>query len=62
MKKYVKYDKNAIDELQNFSLEVKKDLVSIIDILASRGRLEYPEGKKITKDIFEIRLKKRRSV
>lgn len=58
MKKNIKYDKNATEELKEFNLFVQRDLIAIIDILKNKGRLEYPEGKKLTKNIFEIRLKR----
>lgn len=58
MKKIIKYDKNAVEELKQLDIFVQKDLLAIIDNLGNKGRLEYPQGKKITKDIFEIRLKR----
>lgn len=57
MKKLVRYDKNAIKELESFDLKVQADLLSMTKILSTEGKLEYPQGKKLTKDIFEIRIK-----
>lgn len=57
MKKVVKIDKRAIEELEDFSEKVKIKFRGLIDILMSEGRLEYPNGKKIGKNLFEIRIK-----
>jgi phage-related protein len=57
LKKVIKIDKRAIEELEDFSEKVKIKFRGLIDILMSEGRLEYPNGKKIGKNLFEIRIK-----
>lgn len=56
MKKEVFYDKNALKELKKFSDAVQKEFQAYIAILAEEGRLEFPEAKKISKNLFEIRV------
>jgi len=50
------YDKNAIKEFNQFDMIVQKDFVSYIKTLEQEGELKFPEARKITKDIFEIRV------
>lgn len=56
MGKEIFYDKNALKELREFSNEVQKEFQAYIAILASEGKLEFPEARKITKKLFEIRI------
>jgi phage-related protein len=56
MKKEVFYDKNALKELREFSDEVQKEFQAYIAILAEEGKLEFPEARKISKNLFEIRV------
>lgn len=56
MRKEVFYDKNALRELEELNKEVQKEFQAHIAILASEGRLEFPEARKITKNLFEIRI------
>lgn len=56
MRKEVFYDKNALKELQGLNNEVQKEFQAYIAILASEGRLEFPEARKIAKNLFEIRI------
>lgn len=56
MKKEIIYDYNALEELEKFSQDVKEDFKASIDALEREGRLEFPEARKITMDIFEIRI------
>lgn len=57
IKKIIKIDSRAEEELNSFSEKVKLKFRALIDILISEGRLEYPNGKKIGKNLFEIRIK-----
>ena len=56
MGKEIFYDKNALRELHEFSNEVQKEFQAYITILAFEGRLEFPEARKVTTDLFEIRI------
>ncbi len=56
MRKEIFYDKGAVEELHTFSEEVQKEFQAYIALLASEGKLEFPEARKITKELFEIRI------
>lgn len=58
MRKEIVYDKNALRELQEFSREVQKEFQAYIMLLSSEGRLEFPEARKIDKELFELRVVK----
>ncbi|OGD91252.1 hypothetical protein A3D07_01785 [Candidatus Curtissbacteria bacterium RIFCSPHIGHO2_02_FULL_42_15] len=57
MKKNVYLDKNAEKELRKFSEEVQLDFEAYFKILELEGRLDFPQGRKVSKEIFEIRIK-----
>ena len=57
MKKKIVIDENAGKELKEFSLEVQDEFQASLDMLREKGRLGPPESKKISKDLFEIRVK-----
>jgi len=57
MEKKIVIDGNAWKELKEFSLEIQDEFYALLDTLREEGRLNPPEGKKISKDIFEIRVK-----
>ena len=54
MKKEIIYDYNARKELNQFNEEVRESFVSYINILEQEGRLDFPEARKITKDILKF--------
>ena len=56
MKKEIFFDTNALKELQELNSEVQKEFQAYIVILSLEGKLEFPEARKVTKDIFEIRV------
>jgi len=56
MRKEVFYDRNALKELQGFSVAVQKEFQAYIALLASEGKLGFPEARKVTKELFEIRV------
>jgi phage-related protein len=58
MKKLIKYDDRALDELAGFGVEVRKDFLGLIDDLSRNGKLNPPFGKRINKGLFEIRVRK----
>src|SRR3989344_299279 len=57
MKKNIFVDKNAEKELRDFSEEVQLEFEAYFKILEFEGKLDFPQAKKITKDLFEIRIK-----
>lgn len=56
MKKIVRVDYRANDELKRFSPEVQFKFKGCFRTLEADGRLEFPESKKIDKNLFEIRI------
>lgn len=56
MEKKIIYDQNALEELNQFSREVQKHFAKRIVLLETYGRLEFPDARKVTRDIFEIRV------
>jgi phage-related protein len=59
MKKIIRYDDRALVEFEGFSKTVRKVFLGLIDVLAMEGRLDFPTGKRINSDLFEIRVRKR---
>ena len=57
MKKEIFFDKNANQELIKLSIQVQKKFQALIKILKEAGKLEFPEGRKIDKNLYEIRIK-----
>jgi len=57
MKQTIIFDKRAEKEISSFTKQAQMKLRSLIQILSVYGRLNLPEGKKITKELFEIRIK-----
>lgn len=57
MKKNIFVDKNAQKELREFSEEVQLEFEAYFKILELEGKLDLPHSKKVTKDLFEIRIK-----
>jgi len=58
MKKIVVYDRGALKELKKFNDSVRKDFVGLVETLSTEGRLNFPEGKRINRELFEIRVKR----
>jgi phage-related protein len=56
MKKQVFYDENALVELHSFEESIQEDFDGLVRMLREEGRLSYPDAKKISKDLFEIRI------
>ncbi len=57
MEKIVKIDYRAKKELDKFSGEVRNRFEGLIRILRMQGRVDFPEGRKIGGNLFEIRVK-----
>ncbi len=57
MKKEIFVDKSAKKELSKFSEEVREEFDAFFDNLREKGKLEFPEAKKVSKNLFEIRVK-----
>jgi phage-related protein len=57
MKKNIFVDKNAQKELREFSEEVQLEFEAYFKILELEGKLELPQARKVTRDLFEIRVK-----
>jgi phage-related protein len=58
MKKDVDIDERAQKELNNLDKDVQYDFVALLGILRDKGRLEFPDAKKIAKNLFEMRVRK----
>ena len=57
MKKNIFVYKNAQRELREFSEEVQIEFEAYFKILELEGKLDFPHAKKVTRDLFEIRIK-----
>lgn len=57
MKKQIFLHPKVEKELNKVPHSIKKELRSIFYQLEIEGKLELPYGKKITKDLFEIRIR-----
>ena len=52
MRKEVFYDKNALKELQELGGAAQKEFQAYIAILVEEGKLEFPEARKVSKNLF----------
>jgi len=59
MKKKVYIDKKAEKELLKFSEDVQDGFYTYFKILREEGKLGFPDARKVTNDLFEIRIKLR---
>ena len=57
MKKNIYFEKNAQKELRKFDEDVQIEFEAYFKILELEGKLDFPSARKVTKDIFEIRIK-----
>src|SRR3989344_8094378 len=57
MKKHIFVDKNAEREMREFGEEIQLEFEAYFKILELEGKLDFPHAKKITRDLFEIRIK-----
>lgn len=57
MKRNILLDKNAEKELREFDDEVQLEFEAYFKILELEGKLDFPSARKVTKNIFEIRIK-----
>lgn len=56
MRKEILYDKNALKELRDLKEEVQEEFGAYVQTLHQEGKLEFPEARKIAKNLFEIRV------
>ena len=59
MKKEIFIHMGARAELLEFPEAVREEFEGFFILLAEKGRLSFPNARKIGKDLFEIRIKKR---
>jgi phage-related protein len=57
LKKVIRLDKRADKEIKKFPATVQAKVSAMLKILARDGKLEEPYGKKIDKELLEIRIK-----
>ena len=57
MKKNILVDKNAEGELRGFGEEVQLEFEAYFKILELEGKLDFPHARKISRDLFEIRIR-----
>ena len=57
IKKKIYLDKNAEKELSKLNEKIQDKFHARLKILEEEGKIEFPEGKKATKNLFEIRIK-----
>jgi phage-related protein len=58
MKKRVIIHVSAQKELSRFSNSVREDFEGLFEVIEELGQLSFPDARKITKDLFEIRIKR----
>lgn len=56
-KKTVYLDKNANRELHQFPESVQIEFVAYFKILSLEGKLDFPEARKIDRNLYELRIK-----
>lgn len=61
-KKTIVFDERAFAQIQNLETSLRDAVMSLITTLGFEGRLDEPDGKKLTKDLYEIRVRKGISV
>lgn len=57
MTKQIVIDYRAEKELDKFSEDVYYKFEGLTDILRNTGKIDFPDGKKIGKKLFELRVK-----
>jgi phage-related protein len=57
MEKQIIIDQKALKELLKFSKKVQEELDALFKALEKSGKLEFPDSRKIDKNLFEIRVK-----
>lgn len=57
MKKNIFLDKHAEKELREFGEEIQLEFEAYFQILGLEGKLDFPHAKKISRGLFEIRIK-----
>lgn len=57
MKKKVIIDERADKELSKFSEKVREEFEKRFTFLRIEGKLEFPEARKVTRELFEVRIK-----
>jgi phage-related protein len=55
--KFVLIDRRAELELVKFPEVVESDFRALFMILRDQGELDFPEARKVTKDLFELRVR-----
>lgn len=55
--KKIYLESHAIGELQKFDEEVQLEFEAHIKVLEQQGKLEHPHAKKVSKNLFEIRVR-----
>lgn len=56
-KKIVIFEKNAFKEFESLPEDVRDKFSELIRFLEDNGKLAEPEAKKVTKELFELRVK-----
>lgn len=56
MKKNIIIDYNARKEFDQFSEDIRDGFSAYVETLEKEGRLDFPDARKVTSNIFEIRV------
>lgn len=56
MKKNIVFHARAAEEFETFNRDVQLSFQAYIDLLGVNGRLEFPDARKVSSEIFEIRV------
>ena len=57
MKKKIIFDRRARRELENLSQRVQAEFQALFLILSAEGKLDFPESRKIDRNLFELRVR-----
>ncbi len=57
MHQIIRYDKKAEKEIKKFPILVQAKIEARAQILSRDGKLEEPFGKRLTEDLFEMRIR-----
>lgn len=62
MKKTVVFDKSAYKDISKLSGAVRKEFAVLIQTLMNEGELMEPHAKKLPKDLYEMRVRKHKTL
>lgn len=58
MRKRIYIDHRAEKELRVFNKDIQNEFNGYFEVLRKKGKLEFPDGRKIGRNLFEIRVRR----